>query len=516
VTELRGHETGLLLELFAIFLWARIFAEVAEHLRIPAVVGEITAGALLGPNALGLVSPSNFTFSVAELGAVFLLLTVGLETQPRELIRVGPEALRAAVGGVILPFVAGFGYMLLAGFSAHEGTFVAAGMVATSIAVTARVLGDLRALETRAAKIVLGAAVFDDILGMLVLAIVTGLSSTGTIKVFQLGALAVEAIAFAIVMIFVAPKIIHRIRPHVEQFAVSNAPVSLVIAIGLGLSAAAEKIGLAAIIGAFFTGLAFAEFGERWKIHAPLQGVAQFLSPFFFFTIGTQLNIGTFRSGSVLRTALVITVLAILTKILGSGLPLFRTGWRSALQVGWGMVPRAEVGLIVAAIGLQSGLISQASYAVIIFMAITTTLVTPPVLRLLFQESTAVEQQEEPRWQWNRELFSAFLRAVVGFVVCAALSYLSALLFRASSGMEAVPFGFLVVIAITAALLGRGAGIAGTLSAAMIYSIVLFSPIGSWVIRDAAAKTNLGWMILLGISISYFIAKPRPPATEIR
>src|SRR5579864_6841967 len=135
-----SHGTTILMELFVVFVWAKVFAEIFEHLRIPAVLGEITAGVLLGPHAIALIKPGEFTFSIAEVGAVFLLLSVGLETRPQELIRVGKKFVGVALGGVLLPFAAGFGYILLRGYSPREATFVAEAMVATSVAVTARLL----------------------------------------------------------------------------------------------------------------------------------------------------------------------------------------------------------------------------------------------------------------------------------------------------------------------------------------------------------------------------------------
>src|SRR4051812_34888096 len=203
----------LLLQLFFIFVWAKIFGEVFERLSLPAVVGEILAGVVLGPYATAFIAPSETVRSIAEIGAIFLLFTVGLETRPNDLLRVGRVALRVALAGVAVPFALGFAYMALRHHPTHESIFVAAAMVATSVGVTARVLGDLGMLQTRAARIILGAAVFDDILGMLVLALVTGLASVGGVKWWTLGLLLLEAIAFAIVMMFVAPRILRRIQP---------------------------------------------------------------------------------------------------------------------------------------------------------------------------------------------------------------------------------------------------------------------------------------------------------------
>jgi Kef-type K+ transport system membrane component KefB len=492
------------MELFVVFIWAKVFAEIFEHLRIPAVLGEITAGALLGPNAIALIKPSEFTFSIAEVGAVFLLLSVGLATQPQELIRVGRKALGVALGGVLLPFVAGFGYILLRGYSPHEATFVAAAMVATSVAVTARILRDLDVLSTKSAKIILGAAVFDDILGMLVLALVAGLASAGKIRWLQLGVLSLEAIGFAVVMIFVAPRLIHRIRSRIEEFYIPHAPVFLVMGLGLGLSAVAEKLGLAAIIGAFFTGLAFAEYGTKWNIRPRVEGLADFLAPFFFFTIGTQLDLKVFSSPSLLTTASVISILAIASKLVGCGLPVLGEGWKTALQVGIGMIPRAEVGLIVAALGLQMKLISGASYAIVVMMAMVTTIVAPPLLKMQFRSEAVTD---EPQGERFGRIIVRLINPLLGFVICTIVTSLAAVVFRGTAIRDFVPTGFLVVVVVTAKLWGRLAGVLGTAAAALSFSVFLYTPVGSWIVSDDVARANLGWMMLAGMMLSHFLGK---------
>lgn len=500
-----SHGTTILMELFVIFTWAKALAEVFEHFHLPAVLGEITAGAILGPSAIALVHPGEFTFSIAEVGAVFVLLNVGLETKPQELIRVGAKSLRVALGGVLLPFVAGFVYMLLRGYSPHEATFVGAALVATSVAVTARVLNDLRVLSSESARVILGAAVFDDILGMLLLALVAGLGSTGNVRWLQLGILAAEAAGFAFLMIFVVPRLIHKVRLRIERFSIQRAPVFLAMGLGLGLSAAAEKIGLAAIIGAFFTGLAFAEYGSEWGIRPRVEGVADFLGPFFFFTIGTQLDVKVFSSSSVLITALVLSVIAIVSKLVGCGVPLLGSGWRTVLQVGVGMVPRAEVGLIVAALGLQMGLISKNSYAVVVFMAFVTTIVTPPLLRAQFKSAvpTAIKAVVYSR----RGMLRRVLQPVAGLILCSLLAAASAILFRQSSFRKWIPLLFLLFVVLVSKLLGRLAGVLGTCIAALIFAIFLFSPVGSWVVVDESARNTLGWMTLAGMVISHFLGR---------
>ncbi len=378
----QGSDT-FLLALFAIFLGAKIFAELFEKLSLPAVLGEILAGVILGPHALGLVPANPAIDSIAEIGAIFVLFTVGLETRPQDLIRVGRQALGVALAGVILPFFVGYVYLAGRGEPRHEAIFVAAAMVATSVGITARVLGDLRVLSSRTARIILGAAVFDDILGMVALAVVTEMAGGGAIQWLHLGVLIAEASAFALFMILVAPHVVHRMRPGLARMSHQNAPLVLALALCLGLSVAAATIGMAAIIGAFFAGLMFADYAPQWNLQPPVRGIHDFLAPVFFFIMGANLNVYQF-TGSVWTIATVISVLAIISKLVGCGGVLVGEGWRDALRVGVGMMPRGEVALIIALIGLQRNAISQTAYAVVIFMTGVTTLLAPPLLRLLY------------------------------------------------------------------------------------------------------------------------------------
>jgi Kef-type K+ transport system membrane component KefB len=373
---MRHGADPFLLQLLVIFLWAKILS-----------------GVVLGPYLTGFVLPSDATVSIGELGAIFLLFTVGLETRPKELIRVGGSALGVAVAGMALPFALGFGYMMLRHHPAHEATFIAAAMVATSVGITARVLDDLGVMQTRAAKIILGAAVFDDILGMVLLAVLISMVSSESIAWIQLTVLLVEAVGFALVMIFFAPRVIQRMRPGLERMETHNAPLILALAICLGLSVVAEKIGMAAIIGAFFAGLAFAEYAPEWNLVPRVSAINEFLAPFFFFIMGAKLNLGVFTRYVVL-SAVVVSILAIVSKLLGCGLPVIKEGWRTAAKVGVGMTPRGEVGLIVALIGLQMKMISEAAYAIVLFMTAATTLFAPITLRYLYQLKPAAREVE--------------------------------------------------------------------------------------------------------------------------
>ena len=391
-----GPQT-LLLELFAIFLAAKVVGELFERVQLPAVLGEILAGVVLGPFALGWIHPSDTMESIAEMGAIFVLFNAGLETSPGDLIRVGRTALLVALAGILIPFVLGFGYMKLIGDATTEAIFVGAAMVATSLGITARVLGDLNVLSSQLAKIILGAAVFDDILGMVILAVVAGLASAGGVDWLRMGILLGEAVAFALFMIFVAPRIVRRVHAGVEQLSTLDAPLVFALIICLLLSWMSVKIGMAAIIGAFFAGLMFADFAPRWNLLPKAHAINEFLAPFFFFSIGARLDVGLFK-GPVLVTATVISALAILSKVVGCGLPMASKGWHSFLTVGVGMMPRGEVALIVALAGLNAQIVTQTTYAIVVFMTAVTTILAPPALRYLFRperESAAREAASE-------------------------------------------------------------------------------------------------------------------------
>jgi Kef-type K+ transport system membrane component KefB len=389
------HNADLfLLELFAIFVWAKVFGEIFEQMSLPGVLGEILAGVVLGPHATGIVPVSDTVGSIAEVGAIFLLFTVGLETRPTDLIQVGRTALGVAAAGVAVPFALGVGYLAIIGQPSHEAVFVGAAMVATSVGITARVMSDLHVLNTQVARIILGAAVFDDILGMVVLTVVSGMAAGKGMQWLHLGVLVAEAIGFAVFMIFIGPRIVRRMRPGVQRMSTHDAPLILALAICLGLSVAATKIGMAAIIGAFFAGLVFADYDPEWKLTPRAHGINEFLAPFFFFVMGSKLDVNLFTP-KVLLTASVITILAIISKVVGCGLPVLRQGWQTALQVGVGMTPRGEVALIVALIGLQMNAISQQAYAVVIFMTGITTIIAPVALRYLFRDVGELLPTEE-------------------------------------------------------------------------------------------------------------------------
>jgi len=378
----------LLLELFLMFAGGKVLAEIFERFRQPGVVGELLAGVMLGPSLLALVHPSELTQGLAEIGAIFLLFTVGLETKPRDLLQVGGTAALVAAAGVVVPFILGFLYMRAMDHSMVESIFVGAALVATSVGITARVLADAGVLSTRVARVILGAAVADDILGMIVLAIVSSLS-TGRINYLQLAIVTVEAIGLSVLILFFGSQVVGRFQTRVAKLRARNSAFILSVVLCLGLSLASIYIGMAAIIGAFLAGLALADYSEQWRLRENAHPVMEFLAPFFFVLLGVQVDLRAVYRPALLWMMGVVCVLAILGKLIGCGLGALLLGFKNALRIGVGMVPRGEVGLIVAAVGLMLHTISPEVYTVVVMMSIVTTLFAPPVLRALLPRAEA-------------------------------------------------------------------------------------------------------------------------------
>jgi Kef-type K+ transport system membrane component KefB len=384
-----GEETKVLLTLFIMFAAAKFTAELFERLRQPAVAGEIMAGILIGPSLLNWAAPTEITSILAEIGVIFLLFNVGLETKPAAIFKVGKSAAMVAVLGVVLPFVAGWLLMAAWGSSGVESLFVGTALVATSVGITARVLSAMGLLDAPTARIILGAAVIDDILGLLVLAVVSSMAA-GAVNYVAILTTAALAIGFTVFMAFVAAPVVNRVAPSADRLRSGHGMFILGLVLCLGLSVAAAFIGVAAIIGSFLAGMAMAEASEDHpKMHRQINGVTEFLVPFFLVNIGMQLRLDVFRSSSVVVLCVLVTLVAVATKFLGCGLGAINLGIKRAAQVGMGMVPRGEVGIIVAQIGLSLAVIGPELYGVVLFMAVATTLIAPPFLKILYRSEPA-------------------------------------------------------------------------------------------------------------------------------
>lgn len=387
-----GDQTRVLLTLFIMLVAAKVMAEVFERMSQPAVAGEILAGVVIGPSLLGWAAPSEITGLLAEIGVIFLLFTVGLETKPAAIFKVGKQAILVAMLGVVSPLLGGWLLMRAWGSTSIEALFVGTAMVATSVGITARVLSRMGLLDAPTARIILGAAVIDDILGLLVLGVVSSMAA-GSVNYLAILTTAALAIGFTALIAVVGAPVVTRLAPTMERMKSGQGIFIFGLVLCLGLSLAASYIGVAAIIGAFLAGMALAESSEdNPKLHRQMSGVTEFLVPFFLVNIGMQLNLEVFRSPSVIVLCLLVTFVAILTKLVGCGLGALNLGLIRSGQVGMGMVPRGEVGIIVAQLGLSLAVIGAELYGVVLFMAVATTVITPPFLKLLYANEAAARQ----------------------------------------------------------------------------------------------------------------------------
>jgi Kef-type K+ transport system membrane component KefB len=381
----------LFLALAAILIAAKVLGELAERVGQPAVLGELVAGALLGGSALGVVpstgAGADMVHLMAELGVLLLLFEIGLETDLRAMSRVGPAALAVAVVGVAVPFGLGYAYWA----EGHPGSgaiFVGATLTATSVGITARVLSDLRALGTPEARVIIGAAVIDDVLGLVILSVVSVLAGGGAVTVLGIVRTLAVAVGFLVAAVLIGRYAMPRLLDVVVRMRVRSVLLVVAVAFALGLSALAEEAGSALILGAFAAGLILSGTNQFDTIAREVRPVAAVFTPIFFVSVGASLDWRLLDPASAaaratLLVALVLTVIGIVGKM--------AAGWAAPWQpmrrlvVGVGMVPRGEVGLIFADIGRRSGILSDEVFGAVLLMIMATTFVAPPVLKALLR-----------------------------------------------------------------------------------------------------------------------------------
>jgi Kef-type K+ transport system membrane component KefB len=369
-----------------VFGAAKLLAEICERFGQPGIVGEILAGVLIGPSVLGWLAPNDFLAAMANMGAMFLLFRVGLEVKSSELMRVGGTATLVATAGVVAPFLLGWGILTLWGASQIEAIFIGATMVATSVGITAQVLASRGLLGERSSKVILAAAVIDDVQGLLVLAVVSSMAR-GKFNIADILLTATLAIGFTVVLTIwggrAMGKVVNRAQGNMH---VAEAEFAISLVLLFALSLLAVYVGVAAIVGAFLAGMALAEHVEP-RVHDLAHGVSELMVPFFLVGIGLHVDLRIFATPSVLMLALVVLLAAVATKLVACGLAAWRLGRVDALRVGLGMVPRGEVGMVVAQIGLSLGAIHQQTYGVAVFMAVATTLLTPPLIKIAYRDA---------------------------------------------------------------------------------------------------------------------------------
>ncbi|NLG62915.1 MAG: cation:proton antiporter [Candidatus Cloacimonetes bacterium] len=390
----------------AILIAAKLFGELAERIGQPAVLGELIAGVVLGSSVLGIIPADGSMVEIitllAEVGVAVLLFEIGLETDLKEMSRVGGAAFTVACVGVVVPFLLGFLYWYIAdpqiGAAAEAAgvsptmiaIFVGATLTATSVGITARVLTDLGRMHTREARVIIGAAVVDDVLGLVILAIVTGLAAGAALSLFNIVSTFVIAAGFLVVAVIVGNLIAPRLFRLIDSMQVRGVLLVSAFAFALIFAALAGLAGSAMIIGAFAAGIVLSSTNQFDVITERVKPVADIFTPIFFVSVGAGVDVRLLLPGSeqfdlgVLLVGGTLLVIAIIGKVVSG----FSVGWGrdklSHIAIGVGMIPRGEVGLIFAHIGMQSGILTPAVYGAILIMVIFTTFLAPPLLKPAF------------------------------------------------------------------------------------------------------------------------------------
>ena len=375
---------NVMLAMLIVFVAARLLREVMERLKQPGIVGEILAGILIGPHVLAWIHPTEILTTLSELGVMFLLFRIGLEVKPSQLLRLGGTAVTVATCGITLSFATGAGISLLFGQSLMQALFVGTAVSATSVVITAEVLSSFGVMQARASQTILASAVVDDILGLIILALVSN-AARGQVNWVELAFTAILATGFTVFLAIWGHRAVSRAVPHIEaSMRTAEAQFTIAMALLFGLSVLAVYAGVAAIIGAFLAGMALSEtVGER--VHTMTSGVSELLVPFFLAGIGMSLDPKVFQHRETILLALLLLLGAILSKLIGCGLGALRLGRADALRVGAGMAPRGEVGMVVAQIGRQMGIMPDNVYAIVVFLSVATTLLSPPLIRFAFR-----------------------------------------------------------------------------------------------------------------------------------
>lgn len=425
---------GVLLSLVFIYFASKLGGELSKLVDLPPVLGELVAGVLVGVSALhllvfpeaGAVASDSVVISIlqqiaglhpemasevfatqsevisvlAEIGVIILLFEIGLESDLRELQKVGARAAIVAVVGVAAPFVAGTaGLMLIFGMPTIPAVFAGAALTATSIGITSKVLSELGQLKSTEGQIIVGAAVIDDVLGIIVLAVVASLAKTGEVDVLNLVYLMVSATAFLLGSIFFGKFFNKSFVAVAEKLQTRGKLVIPALIFAFLMAFLANVIHLEAILGAFAAGLVLDETDKRKELDQQIIPIADILVPIFFVSVGARVDLSVLNPTSAdNRQGLIIAAFLIVVAIIGKVM----TGWAifgkekvNRLAVGVGMIPRGEVGLVFAGIGAASGVLDKPLQAAIIIMVILTTFIAPPLLRLAFKEEEEVVKQPD-------------------------------------------------------------------------------------------------------------------------
>ena len=393
---MESHFVSIVISVCVLLFAAKLMAELFVRLKLPIVLGELIAGMIVGPFAIGsliviqgetLLQLDDEVKILGEIGAIVILFMAGLEMTPREFLKGGKASLTVGTLGVIVPFFVGFFVFQLFGFEAFQAMLVATALTATSVAISVQVLADYGKLKTPEARLIIGAAVVDDILAVAVLSVVTSLG-VGSVDVdvvdvtFTILKVLGFFAAMAVAAIFVVPKIVNS-----KFWKAGGAVEGVVTAAFFGAAGVAAAIGLSPILGSFVVGMALASTKVFERVEHYVSKLGLIFAPLFFAIIGAQVDFRGINTDILIIGAVIIAV-AVVTKLLGCGLPawLFLKDKCQAKRVGIGMISRGEVGLIVAGVGLSSGVLTSNVYSTIIIMVAATTIITPVWLKLEYRK----------------------------------------------------------------------------------------------------------------------------------
>jgi Kef-type K+ transport system membrane component KefB len=388
----------VIISLSILLFSAKVFAEIFQRLKMPVVLGELLAGIIVGPYALGglplfdgrpLVVLDETVKHIGELSAIVILFVAGLEITPREFLRGGAASFTVGALGVIVPFFVGFIVFSIYGLGAFETLLIATALTATSIAISIQVLTELGKMQSKEARLILGAAIVDDILAIAVLSVVVTMVQSGNITpdIMEITFLILKILGLFVVLlmvaIFLVPRILHREKLWRSKGSIEG----ITTAIFFGTAGIAAYIGLSPIVGAFAVGMAIASTKLIKQVEEYVHKLQFIFAPLFFAIIGAQVDLRGINL-NVLLIAGIIVAIAISTKLLGCGLPslIFLKDKAKSMRVGIGMISRGEVGLIVAGVGVTTGALSTDIYTAIIIMVALTTIITPIWLKKVYQK----------------------------------------------------------------------------------------------------------------------------------
>lgn len=373
---------ALLLVLVAIIAATKLFGEIAQRVGQPAVLGELIAGVVLGGSALGILNPSDaVVHALSELGVLILLFQIGLHTNLRSLAKVGSTALVAGSVGVVLPFVGGFAVARLMGIDTMPAMVIGAALTATSIGISARVLSDLGCLNTPEGQVVIGAAVFDDVVGLIILSVVASMVGGDAMSVGAVAKIAGVAVGFVVIAIALGSVTIPPLFRLVERIKVTGALGTIALGFAFALAWVATQAGSAMIIGAFAAGLILNPTPQRKEIEASATQYGFLFVPIFFATVGASVDLAALMKPEALIVGTWLIVVGVAGKVAAGYAPWWFKGRK--LLVGVALVPRGEVGLIFAQLGLAAGVLTNELFGALMLMVVATTFLTPPLLGLI-------------------------------------------------------------------------------------------------------------------------------------